>query len=175
MCAEVILCVSCSSMLCFTGLEVEAAMVEYFCLPSTSCYFNLTHKGSRADMRKYTHTAPTAFLFVSNLGCFNKSHSSFQSFRPIRDRQCSEGIQTQRSPLRTTSFLSVEDALRRVAIANNIAFANLREPSWMRFAPQLEAYLQDKKKKFKRVTKEQKGSNSHSFHIIRHPWIISME
>lgn len=59
----------------------------------------LTQKSSRAgaDMHTNTHTytADTAFLFVSNLGGFNKSHSSFQAFRPIRDSHCSEGIQTQ--------------------------------------------------------------------------------
>lgn len=68
----------------FTGLEVEVAMADYFCLPSDSSFY-LTHKGFGADMHKWTHTdtqthmAPTASLFVSNLGGFNKSHSSFQA------------------------------------------------------------------------------------------------
>lgn len=105
---------SCSSSLCLTGLEVEAAMAEYFCLPSTSCSFYLTHKSLGADMHKCTHThththgTHSLSLCVQPWRLQQKPFilSGSQSFRPIRDTQCSEGIQTQQSSIRTTVFFS---------------------------------------------------------------------
>lgn len=83
LCALKSLCVSCSLTLSFTSLEVDEAMPVYFCPTSTSYYIHLTWKGWHAqahtNTRTHRHKAPTAFLFVFNLGGFNKSHSSFQA------------------------------------------------------------------------------------------------
>ena len=80
-----------------TGLEV----LDYFCFLPISCSFHLTHKGSGADVHKSVHThtethgTPCLSLCVQPWRLQQKPFilSGSQSFRPIRDRQCSEGIQ----------------------------------------------------------------------------------
>lgn len=139
-----------------------------------------TSARTHTPTHKHTHGTHCLSLCVQPWRLQQKPFilSGSQSFRPIRDSHCSEGIQTQWSSFRTTGFISLEDAFRRVCIANNIASANLHEPSWMQFAPQPEAFLQDEKKNNKSSRREQKSERraSHfSFHIVRHPWIISME
>ncbi len=116
---------------------------------------------------------------MSNLGGFNKSHSSFQAlslsglletasalreFKPSDPRSgrlafFHKKMRLGEYPLLTTFPLPIY--MSPVGCGSHLSRRRFSETK--------------RKKSYKKGTKERKESNSHSFHNIHHPWIISME